>query len=796
LLLERFIFRGNCRMPKLDTRKVAFISTYPPRKCGIGTFTNDLIKSVSAYAGEEFKPIVVAMSNDSYEYSEPVEFEIRPSVKNDYLCAAEYLNFSGVDLVCIQHEFGLFGGPAGAYLNLFMHNVKAPIVTVLHTILNEPNPDYYKSMMDVCSASSKLIVMNERGIDMLQEIYRVPQEKITLIPHGLPDLSFVDSSYYKHKFKLDGRRTFMTFGLMGRGKGIEVMIKAMAEIVKTDPTAVYIILGVTHPELIKFEGEAYRLSLQRMVDELGIKENVIFYNRFVTDEELQDFLCATDIYVTTYPQKEQLTSGTLAFAVGAGKMVVSTPYWAAEELLDDGRGRLVKFGDSDDLAKAVNEIISDDEMFHSMRRKAYDYGRTRTWPSLGKTYWEQFDKTKLAKQKPVSSLIQSSASSILELPEPPLGHLIKMTDDTGLIQHAKFTIPDREHGYCTDDNARAMLVMAKYYKQYADKQSLRLFEIYLSFTCHAQREDGTMHNFMDYNRNWQHPEPDHDATSRGLWAFGAVMAAAPAPMYLSIIKERFDRAAKHIPEFSPRGMAYSIFGLSDYLQQFPGASETKRLLALAADSLLDLYHKNSSADWQWFEDILAYDNAIMPAALFVASLALGDEKYLVVAEKTCQFLLKNTYTGKYFSFIGSNGWYKKGKTKASFDQQPMEVASTVLMLTAGYEVTMNIDYLDLQRKAFNWFLGKNDLYIPIYDFQTKGCCDGLEPGGVNINQGAESILSFLLSLLSVSENATTAKKKSEHNTAKTDKTRRGQIAIIDDIKTGEKINKKTSTQRV
>ncbi|MCD4831919.1 MAG: glycosyltransferase [Anaerohalosphaeraceae bacterium] len=744
-------------MPKGLAKKVAFISSYPPRKCGIGTFVNDLITSVKAYAPDKFKPLVVAMSNDSYDYPRQVEFEIRPNVKNDYISAAEYLNFSNVDVVSVQHEFGLFGGTAGAYLGLFLQNIKAPVVTTLHTILNEPTPDYYKSMMDLCQYSDKLIVMNARGIDMLKDIYKVPAEKIELIAHGLPDLPFVDSSYYKHKFDFDGRKTLMTFGLIGRSKGIEVMIEAMSDIVKADPAALYIILGVTHPELVKFEGESYRFSLQRRVKELGLEDNIVFHNRFVTDEDLHDFLCATDIYVTPYLAKEQLTSGTLAFAVGAGKAVVSTPYWAADELLADGRGKLVKFGDAKDLADSIIEISKDQTLFQSMRRRAYDYGRTRTWPSLGRVYWEQFAnvKTPTAPAAPLSGRAKSQA--ILELPEPPLDHLIRITDDTGLIQHAKYMLPDRVHGYCTDDNARALVAMTKYYKQYSEPDSLKLLETYLAFTLHSQKPDGTVHNFMNYARHWRTPEPAHDATGRSIWALGSVIASPPMPMYLSIIKEYFDKSAQHIPNLSPRGMSYSILGLTDYLHQFPGASEIKKILTAAADTLVALYEKNATADWCWFENILAYDNAIMPAALFVAAMTLGEKKYADIAEKTCLFLLENIYNGSYFSFIGSNGWYPNGKTRAGYDQQPIEVASTIIMLRYAYELTVKSEYLKLQRKAFDWFMGDNDLNTPVYDFQTKGCCDGLEQGGVNVNQGAESIVSFLLSLLYVVESFTGTK---------------------------------------
>jgi glycosyltransferase involved in cell wall biosynthesis len=749
-------------MAKSSLRKVAFISSFPPRRCGIAAFTSDLVKNISAAGGKDFEPLVVAMqAGSSCQYANPVKFEIRRNVKNDYVCAADYINFSHVDLVSVQHEFGLFGGDAGSHLNLLLRRVSAPIITTLHTVLDEPEQLYYRSTISVCDASHKVIVMNERGIRMLRDIYGVSTKKVEFIPHGLPDLPFVDSSYYKHKFGMEDRRTILTFGLLGRSKGIEMMLNAMPAIIKADPTVLYIILGATHPEVIRHEGEAYRLRLKRMVKDLGLNEHVIFHNRFVSNGELQNFLCAADVYVTPYLNREQLTSGTLAYAVGTGRAVVSTPYWAAQELLAQSRGKLVRFNDPKHLAEAIIEIISDDSLFNSLRRKAYDYGRKMTWPVVAKSYWKMFSTKRLPVHMPVKSIASiEEGVSILEVPEPPLDHLRRLTDDTGLYQHAKFTLPAREHGYCTDDNARAVVAMTKYYAQYAESEALRLFEIYLSFTCHAQNNDGTVRNFMTFDRRWVEDELIHDALGRTLWAFGTVMAKPPLPRYLPIIKDCFDRSVKHVPKLSIRGKAYSIFGMAEYLKQFPGASDIKRCLAMAADDLVAEYETCSERGWQWFEGELTYDNAVLPHALYTAALTTGDERYLQIAEKTSEFLLDKIFDGERFSFIGCKGWYKRGGQRAVFDQQPVEVASTVMMLRAAFEATGNKGLLKTQKKAFDWFLGENDVHTPVYDFRTKGCSDGLEPGGVNLNQGAESMVSFLLSLLCIVESYT-ADGKSE-----------------------------------
>lgn len=748
-------------MTKSSKKKIVFISSYPPRKCGIATFSSDLIKSVSLSAKGEIEPLVVAMRTEEQKYQDPVKFEIRQDVKNDYLCAADYINFSHVDIVCVQHEFGLFGGDAGSYISLLLNRLNAPVITTIHTVLDTPAPPYRQSLTEVCDASYKVITMNKRGVDMLRDIYGIDENKIKLIPHGIPDLPFVDNNYYKHKFGIEGRKTILTFGLLNKNKGIEVMLRAMPAIIEAEPSVLYIILGMTHPLVLKNEGESYRFNLQRLTQELECTEHVMFHNRFVSDEELHNFLCAADIYVTPYLNAEQLTSGTLSFAVGTGKAVISTPYWAAQELLAGGRGKLVEFGDSKQLANVIVEILEDEPLYYSLRRKAYDYGRSRTWPKIGNKYWKLFNSIKqpihiTTKAFPAGAKGKTS----IEIPEPSLTHIKRLTDDTGLFQHSKFIVPNRKYGYCTDDNARAVIAMTRYYAQYPEPEAMRLFDIYLSFIMHSQDENGLVRNFMNFDRSWMENEPVNDALGRVLWAFGTVMANSPSPSYIPIIKDCFDRSVKHVRKLLPRGMAYSILGMSDYLKQFPGASDIKREMELAADELMVQYRENSYPDWPWFEEILTYNNAILPYAMFVAGKTLSD-KYFDVAKKTCRFLLSATFNGSFFSFVGNNGWYERGKEKAEFDQQPVEVASTVMMLKAAYDVTGDSELLKLQKKTFGWFLGQNDLHIPVYNFKTKGCHDGLMQGGVNTNQGAESILSFLLSLLTIIENYTTLEKIEE-----------------------------------
>jgi glycosyltransferase involved in cell wall biosynthesis len=746
-------------MAKNKARKAVFISSFKPRKCGIATFTADLIDNIAAIAKHHFDPLVVAMrASDSLTFSEPVKFEIRQEVKSDYITAADYINFSHVDVVSVQHEFGLFGGPAGAYLNLLLSRLNAPVITTVHTVLDDPAPDYYQALVDVCNCSYEVVTMNERGIRMLRDIYAIPEQKIKLIPHGIPDLAFVDSNYYKHKFGMDGRKTILTFGLLSKNKGIETMIQAMTEIIKVEPAALYVVLGMTHPSVLRHDGESYRFGLQRMVKELGLTENVIFHNRFVDEQELHNFLCAADIYVTPYVNREQLTSGTLSFAVGAGKAVVSTPYWAAEELLADGRGIIVPFADHSKMAVEIIRALKDESLFHSLRRKAYDYGRSRTWPKAAQAYWKLFNAKTLpirAIAKPIDAPLEPALD--MHVPEPSLTHVKRLTDDTGMYQHARFTVPNRNLGYTTDDNARAVIAMTKYYSQYSDPEALKLFDTYLSFILYAQDGTGHVRNLMDFDRKWAKSEPPHDGLGRTLWALGTVMASPPAPTYLSIAKDAFDKIVNNVPTQYIRAMAYAILGTNDYLRQFPGASEIKRCMTVIADKLLAQYNNYSLPDWQWFEPILTYDNAVLPLAMFVAGRTLSD-KYLTVARKTCAFLLEQTFDGDHFSFVGCHGWFERGQKKAKWDQQPIEACSTVMMLDQAYEITKEKQYRQMQRKAFDWLLGANDLAVPLYSFTTKGCHDGLTPTGVNLNQGAESMLSFLLALLTIIESYAVAEK--------------------------------------
>lgn len=731
----------------MTPKKVAFISSFLPRKCGIATFTNDLIRNAARAGEKNFVPVVLAMENAPLTYDDRVVFKIKREAKKDYIAAADYINFSGVSAVSLQHEYGLFGGEAGNYINLVLKKASPPVVTTLHTLLENPDQAMYQQLVTISELSDKIVVMSKRSRRMIVEQYRVPESKIAYIPHGVPDIGFVDSKHYKLSLGFADRTVILTFGLLAANKGIEYAIEALPSVVKEHPSILYVIVGVTHPEVVRHEGESYRLSLMRLVKNLGLAEHVAFIDRFVDDDELKLLLSAADYYLTPYLVKEQAISGTLSFALGAGKAIISTPYWYAEELLDEKRGVLVPFRDSKAIGDALAELLADPARTYEMRERAYEYGRGMTWVKSGAMYWEMLSRYNALPTIDVKSFEIVPATNV---PQPLVNHLQRLTDDTGIFQHAKFITPDRSQGYCTDDNARALEAVTLYYHQYREKEVLRLFNIYLSFVSYAQKPTGEFSNFMSFERRFIDGEDESgDQTGRALAGLGAVIAFPPLPQYLMYAREKFDASLQAVRELNPRGKAHAIGGLANYLKQHPEKDDLREEMTIAADSLVSMYRECAAEDWMWFEDILSYDNGILPRALLTAYQVLEKEEYREVALESCNFLISQIYTGKWFSFVGSNGWYPRGGLKAQFDQQAVEAASTVQMLGAAFQATGDRSYLDLQHTAFNWFLGVNDRGLALYDFTTHGCCDGLHETGVNLNQGAESLLSYMLALLSI-----------------------------------------------
>ncbi len=733
---------------------IAFIATYPPRQCGIGTFTFDLAHAVHRNMDARLRTVIIAMDDPSEElrYPDEVQYRLSQHETADYVRAAEFLNYNKVRAVSLQHEFGIFGGHDGSYILDLLRELRCPIITTFHTVLETPSEGQRKVMDELVVLSSQLVVMSERAVDFLQQVYNAPPQKIRLIHHGVPEIPLVEPAQYKGQFDMEGRELLLTFGLLSPGKGIEYALRALPPVVQEFPNLCYVVLGATHPNILREEGESYRLSLQRQARDLGLQRNVLFNSRFVSLEELCEFLKAADIYLTPYLNREQITSGTLAYALGAGKPIVSTPYRYAEELLSDSRGVLVQFRDPESISEGLLGLLRDPGRVLNLRTNAYEFSRRMTWAEVGRQYLETF------RQAISTARVRASMPDvnlrytlpITGLPRPKLDHLARLTDDTGLLQHAKFTVPDRSHGYCTDDNARGLVVSTKFYDLFRSAEAERLMRIYLSFVGYAQRPDGLFHNFMGYDRHFLDEAGSDDCYGRALWGLGYTMYRAPNA-YLSLAKELFEKALGNLRSLSLRGRSYGVLGLYYYLQRYPEADDIVEKIDRLAASHVRQFKAAGRPDWPWFEEVVAYDSAVIPQSLFVAFEVTGKARYHEIAQQSLDFVIEMCDKGDRFSLVGNAGWHRKDGEPAEFDQQPIDACGLVEACKVAFRLTGERKYLRDMRMAFDWFLGVNDKAQSLYDFKSGGCADGLGQAGVNLNQGAESTLCCLLSLLTLTE---------------------------------------------
>ncbi|OGC11556.1 hypothetical protein A3K48_03500 [candidate division WOR-1 bacterium RIFOXYA12_FULL_52_29] len=730
---------------------VAFVGNYLPRVCGIATFTTDLCEATVKQLGRRSNVFAVAVSDKEQGYAYPprVEFSLQKNQQGDYFEAANFINASNADVVCVQHEYGIYGGWDGIYILSLISSLSVPVVVVLHTVLKNPTPNQKKIIQEMSQRASQLIVMSDLAVTLLQEAYDVPAGKICKIYHGTPDFTSLDNGHYKKRFQVEGKQTLLTFGLLSPNKGIETVIKSLPKLVSEFPKLIYVVLGKTHPNVLKEFGEKYRASLITLVDELGLQEQVIFDDRFVSLEELYAWLMAADIYITPYLNEAQIVSGTLSYAVAAGTAIISTPYWYAKEILAGERGLLIDFGDSDALTRTLHGLLSDKARLKSLRAKTYQFGRQMRWEKVSEKYLKIFRQAATTGTK--RSLTLKTPSLLLREPSFDPAHLKRLTDDTGLIQHAKYIVPDRHTGYCLDDNSRALMLCAWAYFLLKNDDAKALIPTYFSFTHFMQRSDGHFRNFIDYQRHFLDETGSDDACGRAIWALGYIIWRPPRDAYRSMAFECFKKALPHVRELNMRGKALAMLGLAAYLRCYQGDESVTALLRECADHLLDLYQRTASHDWRWFEDIVCYDNGIMPMALFQTYSILRDEKYLRVARETLDFLEKVTSNNGRLSLVGSRGWYKRGGERGQYDQQPIDAAAMVLAYQSAYRVTREKAYLKKMRWAFGWFLGENDMGMSLYDHETKGCADGLLPEGVSLNQGGESTVSFLMALLAMVE---------------------------------------------
>ncbi len=731
-------------------KRVAVIGNYTPRRCGIATFTADLSEALAA-ARPETDVFVVAMNDraEGYGYPERVRHTTSQHDLGDYGRTADYLNLSGAELVCLQHEFGIFGGPAGSYILSLLRELNMPVVTTLHTVLDRPDPAQRRVMDELCRLSMRLVVMSGRGADFLRDVYGVPDAKISLIHHGIPDTPFVDVSPLRATFGVADKKVLLTFGLLSQNKGVETVIGALPDIVARHPEVLYIVLGATHPHVLAHEGERYRESLVKLADERGVGAHVRFEDRFVTLAELVRYIEMADIYVTPYLNREQITSGTLAYALGLGKAVVSTPYWYAEELLAEGRGVLVPFRDAGAVSAAVNGLFDDDAAREALRARAYRYGRTMTWPSVARDYWETFTQAAAQWRAPTSKLTAKRAAD-----PPPLNlkHLFTLTDDTGVFQHATFTVPNRHEGYTTDDNARSLMAaaLAEPLVQGQTEELRDLCGRYLAFLIHAfDASTGRFRNFMSYERTWLEPVGSENAHARALRALATLLRYSQDKGQRGAAERLFEEALPALTGFSsPRAWALSLMAAAERLE-FSGRDAYVREVGneLAA-RLVARYKESASPDWPWFETLLSYSNAKLPHGLLAFGRVTEDASLTALGLETLSWLLEQQRAPEgHAAPIGSDRVYWRGGDRPPFDQQPIEAYATVSACLEAYRATGDARWYGEAEGVFAWFLGRNDLGLPLYDPTTGGCRDGLHPDRTNENQGAESTLSFLLASL-------------------------------------------------
>jgi glycosyltransferase involved in cell wall biosynthesis len=733
-------------------RKIAFVGDHLPRKCGIATFTSDLLAAVAgAYPQSQCLCVSVNDIKDGYAYPDVVRFEIEEQDLSSYLRAAEFLNISNVDVVCLQHEFGIFGGPAGGHILAFLRELRMPVVTTLHTVLRQPRVDQRRVMQELIRLSTRLVVMAERGREMLENIYDAPPGMIDLIPHGIPDVGFVDPTYFKDQFGVEGRIVLLTFGLLSPNKGIEYVLNALPPILAEFPDVVYIVLGATHPGELRQNGEAYRLSLEILARKNKIEKNVIFYNQFVDLENLKEFIGAADLYITPYLNEAQITSGTLAYTFGAGKAVISTPYWHASELLAEDRGVLVPFADAAAIARETIALLRDDTRRHAIRKNAYRLGRDMIWSNAAQQYMRAFESSRLEGAPARKSLARKTLDQNPgDLPELKLSHLSRMTDSTGVFQHAIFSVPNFSQGYCTDDNARAFALAVLLGELGEDPERVRALETTCAAFLHYafNREKRRFRNFLSFDRRWLDEQGSEDCHGRALWALGVCVGRSPSRSFQTMAGQLFAQALPAMTDFtSPRAWAFGLIGIHEYLHRLSGDSFVNQIRETLTCRLMDLFESNWCPDWCWFEESLSYDNAKLAHALIVSGRATGQKNVFERGIEALRWLTELQISDKgHFRPVGSNGFYTRGGTRANFDQQPIEAQATVSACLEAYRATSNVCWYEQAQRAFDWFIGWNDLGVELYSPNTGGCRDGLHVDRVNRNQGAESTLSFLLSL--------------------------------------------------
>jgi glycosyltransferase involved in cell wall biosynthesis len=749
--------------PSPSVRSIALIGNYPPRRCGIATFTADVYQALTE-ARPDAKCEVYALTDieGAYAYPSEVVCEIGQNNIGDYLAAADRLSATTPDLICVQHEFGIFGGLAGEHLLMLLEATNRPVVTTLHTVLETPNNDQRRVFSKLLARSARVVVMAERGREILRRVWAVPAEKILFIPHGAPDRPLGSTEPFKEALGYGGRELLFTFGLLSPGKGIETVIKALPRIVAERPNVTYAVLGSTHPHLIAREGESYRHSLVKLAQDLGVAEHVRFTDAYTDTPRLVEHLQAADIYVTPYLNAQQITSGTLAYAAALGRAIVSTPYWHAEELLADGRGRLTPFGSSDAIADEVIDLLSHPDVREALGRRMWLASRETVWPRFGARMIDTFDcvLAQSAAAEPTTRPVLADATTIA----PSLGGIRRMTDGCGMLQHSLFSIPDRRHGYCVDDNARALILMHRL-PGAVDAERAALTSTYAAFLAHAWNDDEKrFRNFLSFERTWLEPRGSEDSHGRSIWAVATTAAQAADPgqrRWATDLMRRILEADDTVS--APRATAFIVLGLSAMVAAGCGADPISDVLHAKADRLAALFRANADDESRWFEPFLSYDNARLAEALIRAGVALGIATMVTDGVDALTWLsAKQTGPRGHFQPVATIDFGRPLTARNLFDQQPVEVAATVDACQAAWMATGDRKWIEEAQRAYAWFLGANTLMAPLVTGDGD-CFDGLTWAGVNENQGAESVLSLQLAtcaLRTLTESAGSRLKRS------------------------------------
>ena len=725
---------------------IVFLSTYPPRECGIATFTSDLLKNFDKLFVPREEAKVVAIDNtklQTYNYPAKVIFRISENQPNDYLEVAKKLNaMPHVKLISIQHEFGIFGADYGKNILIFLKEIKKPVVVTFHTVLPNPVKELKSMVVNIAKYADRINVMTCNSKEILTQAYGLTKNKIKIIPHGIHSLLYNDGSEARLLLKLKGKRVITTFGLLNRGKGIEYAIAALPKIVAAYPNIVYLVIGATHPVVLKEKGEQYRDELTELAYKLGVQDNILFYNEYLPTDKLLKFLQATEIYLSLSQNPDQAVSGTLTYALGAGRPVISTPFAQAKEILTKELGVLIKFNDSSSITKEVIALLSDKERLTNMSRTAYFRTRGMTWPNVVLSYMEEF-----------TELSPELSKKEKNLPKIILKHLRKLTDDFGIYQFAILNEPDPSWGYTLDDNARALVVAALYYSPNNSQLNKHLAEVYLNFLELATKNKS---GFINYFTSERKPHLDRnlkenleDAEARALWSLATVVNSK-LPIKLKkraiLILNKYCESFQNVK--SPRAVAFHIKALYNWLL-FNNSELTKTLLISHADFLLDRFNDNATEDWQWFEQSLTYSNAVLAEAMLLAYKVTGNYLYFKAGKTTLDFLIDQSFCGDICEPVGQSGWFKRGQKKKNYDQQPEEVSSLVSALRVMYDLSDNLGYYKKMLKVFSWFLGNNLLNQMVYSQLTGGCYDGVGKKEINLNQGAESTISYLLARLAI-----------------------------------------------